>query len=276
MLTIKNNVMAENAARQLGISYDNLARSVERLSSGMRINSAMDDAAGLAVRELIRADIAVLQQGARNAQDGISMLQIMEAAMASIDDALIRMKELAQQAATGTYSDMQRRIMDNEFQEMAAEITRIATKTEYNTTAMLSSATGSQVIHFGVSSAGEESSITVSSIDATAVALGITSAINLTTTTNAATALTTVTTAIQVKDSARASFGYSMNRLQSSTAVLNTQAENMLGAESRISDVDVATEVAALTRTQVLAQAGVSMLAQANTMPQMALQLLRG
>jgi flagellin len=276
MLTIKNNVMADNAARQLGISYDNLARSIERLSSGMRINSAMDDAAGLAVRELIRADIAVLRQGARNAQDGISMLQIMEAAMASIDDALIRMKELAQQAATGTYSDQQRRIMDNEFQEMGAEITRIATKTEYNTTAMLNSATGSQVIHFGVSSAGEESSITVNSIAATAVALGITSAISLTTTTNAATALTTVTTAIQVKDSARASFGYSMNRLEMSTAVLNIQAENMLGAESRISDVDVATEVASLTRTQVLAQAGVSMLAQANTLPQMALTLLRG
>jgi flagellin len=276
MLTIKNNIMAENAARQLGISYDALARSIERLSSGMRINSAMDDAAGLAVRELIRADIAVLQQGARNASDGISMLQIMEAAMASIDTALIRMKELAQQAATGTYSDQQRRIMDNEFQEMALEITRIATKTEYNTTTMLNSATGTQKIHFGVSSEGEESSITVSSIDATAVALGITSAIDLTTTTNAATALTTVTTAIQVKDSARASFGYSMNRLQSTTSVLNVQAENMLGAESRISDVDVATEVAALTRTQVLAQAGVSMLAQANTMPQMALTLLRG
>ena len=276
MLTIKNNVMAENAARQLGISYDNLARSIERLSSGMRINSAMDDAAGLAVRELIRADIAVLRQGARNASDGISMLQIMEAAMASIDTALIRMKELAQQAATGTYSDQQRRIMDNEFQEMALEITRIATKTEYNTTTMLNSASGTQKIHFGVSSEGEESSITVSSIDATAVALGITSAIDLTTTTNAATALTTVTTAIQVKDSARASFGYSMNRLQSTTSVLNIQAENMLGAESRISDVDVATEVAALTRTQVLSQAGVSMLAQANTMPQMALTLLRG
>ncbi len=276
MLTIKNNIMAENAARQLGISYDNLARSIERLSSGMRINSAMDDAAGLAVRELIRADIAVLQQGARNASDGISMLQIMEAAMASIDTALIRMKELAQQAATGTYSDQQRRIMDNEFQEMALEITRIATKTEYNTTTMLNSASGTQKIHFGVSSEGEESSITVSSIDATAVALGITSAIDLTTTTNAANALTTVTTAIQVKDSARASFGYSMNRLQSTTSVLNVQAENMLGAESRISDVDVATEVANLTRTQVLAQAGVSMLAQANTMPQMALTLLRG
>jgi flagellin len=141
---------------------------------------------------------------------------------------------------------------------------------------MLDSATGSQVIHFGVSSAGEASSITVNSIAATAIALGITSAIDITTTSTASTALTTVTTAIQLKDSARASFGYSMNRLQSSTSVLNIQAENMMAAESRISDVDVATEVAALTRTQVLAQAGVAMLAQANTMPQMALTLLRG
>ena len=204
------------------------------------------------------------------------MLQTMEGAMAVIDEALIRMKELAEQAATGSYSTQQRRIMDNEFQELSAEIDRIANRTEFNATTMLNSATGTQVIHFGISSTGEESSITVSSIDATASALGITSAISLTTTANAATALTTVTTAIQIKDSARASFGYSMNRLQSSTNVLNVQAENMLGAESRISDVDVATEVASLTRTQVLAQAGVSMLAQANTMPQMALTLLRG
>ena len=103
MLAIKNNLMAENAARNLGTSYDALATSVERLSSGMRINSAKDDAAGLAVRELMRADIAVLQQGARNAQDGISMLQTMEGAMAVIDEAIVRMKELAMQAATGTY-----------------------------------------------------------------------------------------------------------------------------------------------------------------------------
>jgi len=276
MLGIKNNIMAENAARHLSTSYDALSKSVERLSSGLRINSAMDDAAGLAVRELMRADIAVLRQGARNAQDGISMLQTMEGAMAALDDALIRMKELAEQAATGSYSAQQRRIMNNEFQEMADEIDRIATKTEFNTTTMLNSATGTQMIHFGVNSAGEESSISVSSVDVSADALGITSAISIATTTGANAALTVVNSAIITKDSARASFGYSMNRLESTNSVLNIQAENLLTSESRVSDVDVATEMAKLTRTQVLAQAGVSMLAQANTMPQMALTLLRG
>ena len=108
MLAIKNNIMAANAARHLGQSYDSLATSVERLSSGLRINSAKDDAAGLAVRELMRADIAVLQQGARNALDGISMLQTMEGAMGTIDEALVRMKQLAEQAATGSYSSAQR------------------------------------------------------------------------------------------------------------------------------------------------------------------------
>ncbi|MHC5059832.1 MAG: flagellin N-terminal helical domain-containing protein [Planctomycetota bacterium] len=274
-LIIRNNIMAENAARQLGLSYDGLSKSIERLSSGLRINSAKDDAAGLAVRELMRADIAVLKQGARNAQDGISMLQTMEGAMAAIDDALIRMKELAEQAATGSYSDQQRRIMNNEFAEMRDEITRVAERTEFNATTMLDSATGTNTIHFGIDSSGNSSSITVNSVDVTAATLGITSAIAIDSTTAAATALTTVNTAINVKDSARASFGYSMNRLESSTGVLNIQAENLLAAESRVSDVDVSTEMASMTRNQVLAQAGVSMLAQANTTPQMALTLLR-
>ena len=115
MLAIKNNIMAANSARHLGSSYDALAKSVERLSSGLRINGAKDDAAGMAVRELMRADIAVLQQGARNALDGISMLQTMEGAMGTIDEALVRMKQLAEQAATGSYSAAQRTIMNNEF-----------------------------------------------------------------------------------------------------------------------------------------------------------------
>ena len=275
MLAIKNNIMAENAARQLGQSYDALAQSIERLSSGLRINSAKDDAAGLAVRELMRADIAMLKQGSRNASDGISMLQTMEGAMAVIDDALVRMKELAEQAATGSYSDQQRRIMDNEFQEIATEIDRIANRTEFNETAMLSSATGTQNIHFGVDSGGTASQVTVNSVDITAGTLGITSAIDITSTSNAATALTTLTSAIEKKDSARASFGYKMNRLEMSSQVLNLQVENMMAAESRVSDVDVATEMSNLTRNQVLAQAGIAMLAQANSMPQMALTLLR-
>ncbi len=273
MLAIKNNIMAENSARHLGTSYDKLSKSIERLSSGLRINSAKDDAAGLAVRELMRADIAVIKQGTRNAMDAISMLQTMEGAMAVIDSALIRMKELAEQAATGSYSEQQRQIMDNEFKQMIAEIDRIAGTTTFNSINMLNSAGAANVIHFG-----ENSSITVNSVDVRSAALGVDSAtvsISGTDGTNAQTALGLVTTAIERKDSARASLGYMMNRLESTNEVLNIQAENMMASESRISDVDVATEMASLTRTQVLAQAGVSMLAQANNMPQMALSLLR-
>lgn len=273
MLAIKNNLMAEGAARHLGKSYDALARSVERLSSGLRINSAKDDAAGLAVRELMRADIAVIKQGSRNAMDAISMLQTMEGAMGSIDAVLIRMKELAEQAATGSYSEQQRNIMNNEFQQMIAEIQRIATTTEFNSINMLNSATGTNVVHFGVNSFIEVNSVDVrpsNLIDSATITIAGADG------TNAQQALVLVNEAIQRKDSARASFGYMMNRLESTNEVLNIQAENLMAAESRISDVDVATEMAALTRNQVLAQAGVAMLAQANTMPQMALTLLRG
>jgi len=271
MLAIKNNVMAETAARHLGMSYDALGRSVERLSSGLRINSAKDDAAGLAVRELMRAEVAVIRQGARNAQDGISMLQTMEGAMASIDDLLVRMKELAEQASTGSYSGKQRNIMNNEFRQMAAEVDRIASTTTFNSINLLNSATGYSTIHFGVGS-----QIIVNSVDVTTSALGIaSSSLAGEDGTNAMDALAAVTLAIELKDSARASLGYMMNRLESTTAVLNIQAENLMASESRISDVDVATEMAALTRNQVLAQAGIAMLSQANSMPRMALDLLR-
>jgi flagellin len=273
MLAIKNNIMAENAARQLGKSYDALGKSVERLSSGLRINSAKDDAAGLAVRELMRADIAVIKQGSRNAQDAISMLQTMEGAMASIDSVLIRMKELAEQASTGSYSEQQRNIMNNEFQQMILEMDRIADTTQFNSINMLDSATGSQTIHFGIGSY-----IDIASVDVRSSALMDSATISIAGAdgTNAQAALTQITSAIERKDSARASFGYMMNRLESTNEVLNIQAENLMSAESRISDVDVATEMASLTRNQVLAQAGISMLAQANTMPQMALNLLNG
>ena len=271
MLAIKNNIMAANSARHLGMSYDNLAKSVERLSSGLRINSAKDDAAGMAVRELMRADTAVLQQGARNALDGISMLQTMEGAMGTIDEALIRMKQLAEQAATGSYSSAQRTIMNNEFSEMAAEINRIAGATAFNGNTLLNSATASISIQFG---AATSDTISITGSDMTSSSLGLSTA-SIASVASAQAALLTVATAITNKDTARARFGYKMNRLESTIQVINNQAENLMSAESRISDVDVATEMAAMTRTQVLAQAGVAMLAQANSMPQMALTLLR-
>ncbi|MDY0355154.1 MAG: flagellin [Sedimentisphaerales bacterium] len=269
MLAIKNNLMAANAARYLGMSYDNLATSVERLSSGLRINSASDDAAGMAVRELMRANIAVLQQGARNAQDGVSLLQTMEGALQTIDNLMVRMQQLAEQAATGSYSSAQRVIMDNEFSEMADEITRIAGATDFNGIKMLNnSATVS--IHFG----NETDKIDIKGDNLDASSLGLT-ALSITTAGSARSALTALNSAINAKDTARAKFGYMINRLESTGEVLGIQAENLMTAESRISDVDVATEMATLTRNQVLSQAGASMLAQANSIPQMALTLLR-
>ncbi|MHC4571542.1 MAG: flagellin N-terminal helical domain-containing protein [Planctomycetota bacterium] len=262
MLAIKNNIMAANAARHLGNNYDALAKSVERLSSGLRINSARDDAAGLAVRELMRADIATLQQGVRNTQDGISMLQTMEGAMAT---------------ATGTYSTAQRAIMNSEFEEMANEIDRIAQSTVFNNTTLLDSASSDLSIHILQRADGTDDTITLNAVNVRAGSgLGIdSSTIDITGTASAATALTAITSAITAKDTARATFGYAMNRLDKTAQVVGIQAENMVAAESRVSDVDVATETAELTKNQVLAQAGIAMLAQANAMPQMALTLLR-
>ncbi len=272
MLAIKNNLMSVNAARHLSDSYDALSKSVERLASGLRINSAKDDAAGLAVRELMRADVAVIQQGARNVQDGISMLQTMEGAMATIDDILIRMQQLAEQASTGSYSSAQRSIMHNEFDELRQEIDRIAGATKFNGIKMLDNST-TVSIHFGELSS-DKIDIAGSILTSASGGLNITE-LAIDTPGSAKAALTALDTAINTKDTARAKFGYKMNRLENTLNVLKIQTENLIAAESRVSDVDVATEMAKMTRNQVLAQAGISMLSQANLLPQMALSLLR-
>lgn len=273
MLAIKNNSMAANAARYLGRSYDALARSVERLSSGLRINSAKDDAAGMAVREMMRSDVAVMQQGNRNAQDGVSMLQITEGAMQTIDQILTRMKQLAEQASTELYSTAQRDIMNDEFVEIGSEIDRVAASAGFNGIVMLNNTT-TVTIRFGT---GANDFLEVDGADMTlATGLALDPAtVNISTPTDAGTTLALLTTAIETATGARATFGAKMNRLENIVELLGIQTENLMAAESRISDADVATEMAAMTRNQVLAQAGTAMLAQANTMPQMALTLLR-
>ncbi|MEJ2703918.1 MAG: flagellin [Sedimentisphaerales bacterium] len=270
MLSIKNNTMAANAARHLGNTYSALAQSVERLSSGQRITSAKDDAAGLAVRELMRADIAVLQQGARNAQDAISLVQVAEGGMQTINDLLVRMKQLAEQAGTGTYSSAQRSLLNNEFDELASEIDRIAGSATFNGVSLLNSASGSISVMFG----DVTDRITIDTTNVTQSALSI-NTLSINQAASAQAALTTLATAINTANSARAAFGAKMNRLDNTVNVINVQVENLTASESRISDVDVATEMATMTRNQVLAQAGVAMLAQANAVPQMALSLLR-
>lgn len=275
MLAIKNNIMAEGAARSVAKSYDALAQSVQRLSSGLRINSAADDAAGLAVRDVMRADIAVLKQGTRNAQDGISLLQTAEGALEVVDELLIRMKELAEQAATESYSVDQLAIMNDEFQAMMLEIDRIAAATKFNSISLINDATATVHVHFGTSNTADDA-IDVTLVDATSALTGLNLVgMTVTDSTTAQASLAALDLAINTNAGNRASLGYAMNRLEHTISVLGIQSENLLAAESRISDVDVATEMTALTRNQVLTQAGVAMLAQANAMPQIALMLLQ-
>ena len=271
-LVIKHNMMAQVALRNLGATYKTLAESINALSSGLRINSADDDAAGLAVRELMRAEVAGLGQGIRNANDAISMLQTFDGAAQVIDEKLIRMKELAMQASTGTYSNAQRTIMDGEFAQMRTEITRIANATDFNGIAGLNTS-GQIKVHFGTGNDAAQDYYHVDQQDMTATTLGL-DALSIAGQASAQGALTTINTAIEAKDTARAHFGAMINRLQNTIANLEIQRENIQAAESQISDVDVAWEMAQLTRNQVLARAGVAMLVQANAVPMMAMTVL--
>jgi flagellin len=292
-LVINHNLMAMNAARNLGNSYNNLSTSVARLSSGLRINSAADDAAGLAIREMMRTDIRVLNQGVRNANDAISLIQTADGALSVIDEKLTRMKELAEQAATGTYTSAQRLIMDSEYQAMASEISRIAMATDFNGVKLLDGslsgtalggAPGSQMkIHFGTGNSSAEDYYYIRIGNATASAMGLGNSVSpnkagytISTQSAAQAALEAIDVAVQSKDTVRAALGAVSNRLSNTISNLSIQAENLQAAESRISDVDVATEMTEFTRNQILVQSAVAMLAQANSLPQMALQLING
>ncbi len=284
-LVINHNLMAMGAARNLGNAYDRLSVSVARLSSGLRINSAADDAAGLAIREMMRTDIRVLNQGVRNANDAISLIQTADGALSVIDEKLTRMKELAEQAATGTYTEAQRLIMDSEYQAMASEISRIANATDFNGVYLLNgSLSGSGMkIHFGTGNSSAEDYYYIRINAATASALGVgneilagTAGYTISTQAAAQAALVAIDNAVQSKDNIRANLGGIANRLANTISNLSIQAENLQAAESRISDVDVATEMTEFVRNQILVQAAVAMLAQANSLPQLALQLIGG
>ena len=298
-LVINHNMMAMNAARNLGNSYSSLATSVRRLSSGLRIGTAADDAAGLAIRELMRAEIATLNQGVRNANDAISMVQTADGALGVIDEKLVRMKELAEQAATGTYNSDQRLMIESEYQAMASEITRIANATDFNGVHLLNGnlsgathdgsglvSTGKVKIHFGTGNDSAEDYYYITIGNATASALGLGNASDAAATDGAGFSISTqqaaqksldaINQAIISKDKIRAHLGAMQNRLENTISNLQIQAENMQAAESRISDVDVASEMTEFVRNQVLTQAAVAMLSQANSLPQMALQLIQG
>jgi flagellin len=288
-LVINHNLMAMNATRNLNTAYSALATSTSRLSSGLRITTAADDAAGLAVRELMRSDIASLNQGVRNANDAISLIQTADGALGVIDEKLIRMKELAEQAATGTYTSDQRLIIDSEYQAMASEITRIASATDFNGIYLLNGnlssdthsgagldSTGKLKVHFGTANASAEDYYYVKINTATASALGVGISANNSISTQelAQQSLDKINNAILSKDKIRANLGALQNRLENTISNLSIQAENLQAAESQISDVDVATEMTEFVRQQILTQAAVAMLSQANSLPRMALNLM--
>lgn len=292
---INNNSMATNVSNTLTKHYSDLKTSTQRLSTGLRVNSAADDAAGLAIRELMRTDISALQQGVRNANDAISLLQTADGALGIIDEKLTRMKELAEQAATGTYDSTQRLMIESEYQAMASEITRIANATDFNGIHLLNgnlsssthdgsgmTSTGKMKVHFGSANDSAEDYYYIQIGTSTASALGVgneatgTDGVTISTQEAAQKALVAVTNAVVSKDKIRAHLGALQNRLENTVSNLTTQAENLQAAESRISDVDVATEMTKFVRNQILTQSSVAMLSQANSMPKMAMQLIQG
>ncbi|WP_412852688.1 flagellin [Ectothiorhodospira shaposhnikovii] len=265
---INTNVSSLNAQRNLNATQGQLQTTLQRLSSGMRINSAKDDAAGLAISERFTAQIRGLNQAARNANDGISLVQTAEGGLSEMSNNLQRMRELAVQAASGTYTDAEdRAAMDAEYQALASEISRIANDVTFNDINLF---TGSLDVEIQVGAMASQTIDIVMSTSFTSMAVG-----DISTDANAQTAIAALDGFINDVASARADLGAIQNRLESSVATLNNTSENLSAARSRIMDADFAKETAELTRTQILQQAGVSVLAQANTAPQSVLALLQ-
>jgi len=272
-LRINTNTASLTAQRNLSNTTEQLQRSLGRLSSGLRITRASDDAAGLAISERFRAEVRSLQQAQRNASDGISLLQVAEGALNETSGNLIRLRELAIQSANGTLGSGERVALDNEFQSLLTEISRVANVTEFNGTKVLDGTAPSITFQVGSNNTANDQ-ISVTGVDATASGLGV-SALAITTDTGAQAALATIDIAIDSVSSLRGGFGAAQNRLESTIRSIAVSVENTAAAESRIRDVDVAIETANLTKHQVLQQAGITVLAQANVSSQSALQLLQ-
>ena len=280
---IFNNVPSLNAQRILGTNNDRLASSVERISSGIRINRASDDAAGLAISEGLRSDIRTLRQAVRNSNDGISLINITEGALNEQASILIRLRELAAQASTGTVGSTERQTIQLEFSALRKEIDRISNVTEFNGQKLVDGSLASGVasanqimIQVGLDS-GANSRINLNEqMNLAAVTASSLSIDTLSVTTSAAalTALDTVNTAIGTVTQGRGKVGSVQNRLVRTVSNLSISIENLQAAESQIRDADIAEEVAMLTRNQIMVQASTAMVGQANLIPQSVLQLL--
>lgn len=270
-LRVNTNVASLTAQRNLHGVTSRLQGNYARLSSGLRISSASDDAAGLGISEKMRSQIRSYGVASRNAQDGISLAQTAEGALNEVSNILGRMRELAMQASNGTLSSDDRTTIDTEFDALRSEIDRIATQTEFNGNALLNTSTTLD-IQVGLDSGD---TIGINTIDVQTGTSGLAiDGLATDTAANAADALDDLDTAINDINSARGQLGSDQNRLQSALSSILNVRENLSAAESRIRDVDVASETADLTRNSILQQAATSVLAQANTQPQLALSLL--
>jgi flagellin len=273
-LFINSNVASESAQKNLGANQSKLAVSFARLSSGLRINSAKDDAAGLAISESLKSQIRSFNVAERNASDGISMAQTAEGALGEVHDILGRMRELATQAANGSLTSTDRGFLQTEFASLQSEITRIQDSAKFNGRELISATAETISVQVGLANTtSDQISITLGGVSLATIAGGST-ALSGTTASGALSALSTIDTAIGNVSTARATFGAAMNRLETATSSIQTMRLNLSAANSRIRDVDVAQETSALSRNQVLTQAGVSVLAQANQLPQLAFGLL--
>jgi flagellin len=270
-LRINQNIAAFNAYRNLSVTDMQMNKSLEKLSSGFRINRAADDAAGLAISEGLRAQVGGLKVAVRNAQDGVSVVQTAEGALTETHTILQRMRDLAVQASNDGSQDTNAKAdADSEYQALALELDDIANKTQFGQTKLLDG-NFSKAFQVGANS-GDTLTVSISAMDSATI---LTSVGDLTTATNATTALGNIDTAIQTVSTERASLGANQNRLEHKINNLNVAVENLSASESRIRDTDMAQEMVSFTRSQILSQAGTAMLAQANQQPQQVLKLLQ-
>jgi len=272
-IRINTNVASINTQRHLYNTTTNFNKSMEKLSSGLRVNRASDDAAGLAISEGLKSNIRALDQASRNAADGISLVQTAEGALDEVSNILLRLRELAEQSLNGTVTNTERTYLNSEYSDLLSEIDRIAQSSEFNGVHLLDGTGGSVAIQVGIDTNAWDSIAVDLSNNRDSGTLGLSTGID--TSANSTTAMSEVLAAIENVSSARSDFGAVQNRLETSIRNINNTAENLSAANSRIRDVDVASETSRMTSYQVLQQAGVSILAQANMTSSLAMSLLR-
>jgi flagellin len=272
-LRVNTNSASINAQRNLASVSEKLSGNFRRLSTGLRISTAADDAAGLAISERLRSQIRSLDQAKRNANDGISMVQTAEGALNEVSSILTRLRELAIQSSNGSVSNQDKETLDQEFQSLVSEVNRIGASTEFSGIKLLDGSTSSVSfqVGYGTTAGTDTLSVTLSPSLATSLSLN---SLDIGSGGATTTAITNIDTAINSVSSLRGTLGAIQNRLGSTINNLAIQIENLSAAESRIRDVDVAYETAQLTRNSILQQASIAVLSQANSQPQSALQLL--